>query len=355
MERATESSPMDVSEFDYDLPADRIAQEPLPERDASKLLLLDRGTGRVSHHIFRDLPDLLDPRDLLVLNDTRVIPARVHGAKEGTGGKVEILLLEDLGEGLWECLARGRGRLRPGAGIRLDEDVRGVVESLGDSERVRVRFSPPDGFRRWLARWGRTPLPPYIRRPDTPQDRERYQTVYARAEGAVAAPTAGLHFTPGLLRRLEERGIERVALTLHVGPGTFRPIRARRVEDHRMDPERTHVSAEAARRILGAVKDGRRVVAVGTTVVRTLEGRASPGPQGGCALEPGWAAVSLYITPGYRFRVAGGLVTNFHLPRSTLLVLVAAFAGRERILKAYAEALHKGYRFYSYGDAMLIL
>ncbi|MFQ5913969.1 MAG: tRNA preQ1(34) S-adenosylmethionine ribosyltransferase-isomerase QueA [Nitrospinota bacterium] len=346
---------MDISEFDYPLPGDRIAQEPLPDRDASKLLVLDRRTAGVSHHVFRDLPDLLDPQDLLVMNDTKVIPARVLGKKAKTGGSVEFLLLEDRGSGFWECLARGKGRLRVGTTIEFAEGVRAVVESKGDSERIQVRFTPLEGFRQWLARRGRVPLPPYILRPDRPEDRERYQTVYARAEGAVAAPTAGLHFTHALMQRLEERGIERVSVTLHVGPGTFRPIRTRRVEDHAMDPERTHVSPDGARRIQEAQAAGRCIAAVGTTVVRTLEGRAVSGPHGEITLQPGWAPVSLYISPGYRFRLVGALVTNFHLPRSTLLVLVSAFAGRERILEAYEEALRKNYRFYSYGDAMLIL
>ena len=346
---------MDVSEFDYDLPEGRIAQHPLPERDASKLLVLDRRTGRIAHHVFRDLPELLAPQDLLILNDTRVIPARIFGKKEKTGGSVEVLLLEERGEGVWDCLAKGKSRLRVGTGIELDEGVRGVVESTGrESERIQLRFPPPEVFRESLSRRGHVPLPPYIRRPDSPEDRERYQTVYAETEGAAAAPTAGLHFTPGLLKQLDERGMERATITLHVGPASFRPIRTGRVEDHVMDSERTHVPPETGRRIEEARAAGRRIVAVGTTVVRALEGRAEAGPHETFAIQPGWAPVSLYIRPGYRFRLVGGLLTNFHLPRSTLLVLVAAFAGREHILKAYGEALNKDYRFYSYGDAMLI-
>jgi S-adenosylmethionine:tRNA ribosyltransferase-isomerase len=346
---------MDVSEFDYDLPEERIAQQPLPQRDASKLLVLDRKSRTISHQTFRDLPDLLDPNDLLILNDTRVIPARIFGKKKKTGGRVELLLLQDQGGGVWDCLAKGRGRLRAGMEVQFEEDMLGVVEALGESENVRVRFSSPKPFGDWLARRGHMPLPPYIRREDRPEDRERYQTVYANTEGAVAAPTAGLHFTQGILKRLEARGIQRACLTLHVGPGTFRPIRADRVEDHEMDAENTYISPETASLVNDAQETGKRIVAVGTTVVRTLEGRAVPGPGGKFTVLPGWAPVSLYITPGYPFRLVEALVTNFHLPRSTLLLLVGALAGRELILQAYQEALKEGYRFYSYGDAMLIV
>ena len=346
---------MDVSEFDYDLPEERIAQQPLPQRDASKLLVLDRKTRSISHQTFRDLPDLLDPNDLLILNDTRVIPARIFGKKKKTGGRVEFLLLQDQGGGVWDCLAKGRGRLRTGMEVQFGEDMLGVVEALSESENVRVRFSSLEAFGDWLARQGRMPLPPYIRREDRPEERERYQTVYAKTEGAVAAPTAGLHFTQGVLKRLEERGIQQACLTLHVGPGTFRPIRAGRVEDHEMDAENSYISPETASLVKEALEAGRRIVAVGTTVVRTLEGRAVPGTGGKFTVLPGWAPVSLYITPGYPFRLVDAMVTNFHLPRSTLLLLVGAFAGRELILQAYQEALKEDYRFYSYGDAMLIV
>ncbi len=345
---------MNLSDFEFDLPADRIAQAPLPERDASKLLVLDRRSGEIAHHAFRDLPDLLDPTDLVVVNDTRVIPARLSGWKEKTGGRVEILLVREREEGLWDCMAKGTGRLRPDTALAFEDGVRGVVETRPDADGVRVRFSPKAGFREWVGRRGRVPLPPYIRRPETPEDRECYQTVFAENAGAIAAPTAGLHFTPELLKRLEARGIGRAALTLHVGPGTFRPIRAARVEDHVMDAEETHIPPETARKILETRAGGGRIVAVGTTVVRTLEGRVEASPRGEISLRPGRAAVSLFITPGHRLRLVGGLVTNFHLSGSTLLLLVAAFAGRERILEAYDEALRKGYRFYSYGDAMWI-
>ena len=349
---------MELSEFDYHLPEERIAQEPLPERDASRLLVLERRSGELAHHLFRDLPGLLEPDDLVVFNDVKVIPARIYGAKERTGGKVECLLLEkrdcDRQSELWDCMVKGAGRLRKGSVIQFDEGVRGVVEGKGDRVPIRFSVSGPT-FRDWLEHRGHVPLPPYIRRVDRPEDRERYQTVYARTDGAVAAPTAGLHFTTRVLNDIKERGIEQATVTLHIGAGTFRPIRVQRIANHRMDPEMTEVSPDAAGRISKAHNQGRRIVAVGTSVVRTLEGRTTRDAGGGLAVLSGRAPVSLFITPGYEFQVVSGLVTNFHLPCSTLLLLVSALAGRETIIHAYEEALREGYRFYSYGDAMLIL
>jgi S-adenosylmethionine:tRNA ribosyltransferase-isomerase len=346
---------MDLSLFDYELPPEAIAQEPLAERDASRLLRLDRATGDVRHHVFRDLPELLSPGDLLVVNRSRVFPARLQGRRAG-GGAAEVLLLrpESGSPTLWEALVRPGRRLRAGDLVEVDPALALRVESgpLGPDGRRRVRLlSPETDVAALLDRLGHTPLPPYIRRPDRSSDRERYQTVYARERGSVAAPTAGLHFTEALLGRLEARGVARAEVLLHVGPGTFRPLRSEDVARGRLAPEPFAVPAEAVSAIAATRARGGRVVAVGTTTVRALESLAREGlPPAGGAGETG-----LLIAPGFRFRAVDGLITNFHLPRSSLLLLVAAFAGRERVLAAYGEALRAGYRFYSYGDAMLIL
>ena len=338
---------MDVEEFDYELPAELIAQEPLPERDASRLLVLPREQGEPQHRMMRELPALLRAGDVLVVNDARVIPARLRGRKEGTGGKVEVLLVEPLGGADWLALAQSSKPLRPGAGIEAHGARLTVVEARGEGEIV-VRL-PLDGDALWryLDEAGEMPLPPYIERPARAEDRERYQTIFARERGAVAAPTAGLHFTPRLLEELRGKGVQVAKVTLHVGPGTFLPVRARRVEDHRMLRERYHVPAAA----VDAVASARgRVIAVGTTALRTLE-----AAHDGEALHEGPGSTDLFITPGYRFRAVQGLLTNFHLPRSTLLMLVSAFAGLPRIQAAYREAVARRYRFFSYGDAMLIV
>ncbi|HYO13884.1 MAG TPA: tRNA preQ1(34) S-adenosylmethionine ribosyltransferase-isomerase QueA [Thermoanaerobaculia bacterium] len=337
-----------TSDFDYELPPSSIAQEPAP-RGESRLLVLDC-EGPERHARVRDLPRLLRPGDLLVLNDTRVIPARLHGRRAGAGGAaMELLLLEKIGEREWDALVKPGRRARPGTVIELDAGLAAEVVAKDPDGRHRLRFSEP--VEPHLDRLGHIPLPPYIHRPDTPADRERYQTVYARAPGAVAAPTAGLHFTEELLREIEAAGVEIARVTLHVGIGTFRPVAAERIEEHRMDAERYEVSEDAAGALRRVRAAGGRVVAVGTTVVRTLEGAALAG---GGEVKPGSGATDLFITPGFRFRVADVLLTNFHLPRSTLLMLVSAFAGRERVLAAYEEAVGQGYRFYSYGDAMLV-
>ncbi len=332
---------MDVEEFDYQLPEELIAQEPLPERDASRLLVLPRRSGPVRHARVRDLPDLLRAGDVLVVNDARVIPARLHGRKEGTGGKVELLLVEPLAGGDWLALGQASKPLREGARVEVLGSAIEIVQVREGGELV-VRL-PVRGDALWsfLERAGEVPLPPYIRHAPGETDRERYQTVFARERGAVAAPTAGLHFTPALIEALGARGIAVARITLHVGPGTFLPVRARRVEDHRMHRERYFVPAETAQ----ALARAGRVVAVGTTALRTLE--ASAG-------RPGPGATDLFITPGYDFQVVDALFTNFHLPKSTLLMLVAAFAGLDRIRAAYREAIAERYRFFSYGDAMLI-
>ena len=324
-------------DFDYHLPEEWIAQEPAP-RGESRLLVLDaEGTDR--HRRVRDLPGLLRPGDLLVLNDTRVIPARLYGHRGE--GRMEVLLVEKLADREWEALVRPGRRARPGTEILFEDLSAEVVDKRED--RYRLRFSEP--VEPHLDRLGHVPLPPYIHRPDEASDRERYQTVFARTPGAIAAPTAGLHFSEQLLEEIAAAGIGIAWVTLHVGIGTFKPVSAERVEDHRMDRERYEVGEETAEAIRRTRESGGRIVAVGTTVVRTLES------SGGAA---GSGSTDLFITPGFRFRVVDVLLTNFHLPRSTLLMLVSAFAGRERVLAAYEEAIREGYRFYSYGDAMLV-
>jgi S-adenosylmethionine:tRNA ribosyltransferase-isomerase len=338
-------------DFDFDLPPESIAQQPAP-RGASRLLVLDaEGAGR--HRRVRDLPRLLRPGDLLVLNDTRVIPARLWGRLAGGGeGKIELLLTEKIGDRDWDALVKPGRRARPGTVIALDSEGTGLTAEVIEKDpsgRHRLRFSEP--VEPHLDRLGHVPLPPYIQRPDEEADRERYQTVYARNPGAIAAPTAGLHFSEELLREIAAAGIETATVTLHVGLGTFKPVTAERIEEHRMERERWELPQETAEAIRRTRERGGRVVAVGTTVVRTLESAALSG---GEEIRGGSGATELFITPGFRFQVVDALLTNFHLPRSTLLMLVSAFAGQERVLAAYAEAVREGYRFYSYGDAMLV-
>jgi S-adenosylmethionine:tRNA ribosyltransferase-isomerase len=347
-----------VADFDYDLPPEQIAQAPARPRDASRLMRLDRASGAVSHHRFHDLPDLLRPDDLLVLNDTRVVPAALTARRE-TGGRIEGCFLRARDDGAWEVLLSGRGRLREGETLAVvDADGRPHasirLEARGEGGVWTVRPTDPVDAFALLESAGRPPLPPYIRRerddPRTAADRADYQTVYARQAGAVAAPTAGLHFTDHVFRDLEARGIRRTTVTLHVGLGTFQPVRAERAADHRMHAEWRDVSADAAAAVNRARAAGRRVVAVGTTTVRTLESAAAEDG----TVQPGRAWTDLFIYPPYTFRAVGAMVTNFHLPRTTLLMMVSAFAGREHVLAAYREAVRDGYRFYSYGDAMLI-
>jgi S-adenosylmethionine:tRNA ribosyltransferase-isomerase len=344
---------VDIADFDYLLPSSLIAQEPLPQRDASRLLVLDRRTGGTAHRGFADLPALLAAGDLLVVNRSRVIPARLLGQR-ARGGQAEVLLVRDRGDGRWEAMVRPGRHLRPGQRVTVDDDLSVVVESeaLDASGLRRVRLlSKRREVEAAIERCGRTPLPPYIRRADRPSDRERYQTVYARERGSVAAPTAGLHFTAALLERLAAAGVARAEVVLHVGPGTFQPVKAARVEDHRVAAEPYEVPAETAAAIERTRARGARVVAVGTTTVRALESAASAEGR----VEAGAGETELMIAPGHRFRVVDALLTNFHLPRSSLLLLVAAFAGRDAVLRAYGEAVRERYRFYSYGDAMLIL
>ncbi len=335
-----------LEEFDYDLPADRIAQHAAP-RGESRLLVVGAAESR-SHRRTGDLPELLAPGDLLVVNDSRVLPARLFARRQPGGGRVELLLVERLAPQRWSAMARPGRRLRPGSTLEADGEVQLTLEAVGDDGLYLLRADRP--LSPVLQSHGHIPLPPYIQRPDEPADRERYQTVYARRPGSIAAPTAGLHFDEPLLDRLAGRGVELCRLTLHVGPGTFQPIRSRRIDEHRMAAERFEVTHEAAEKVAQARRRGGRVVAVGTTAVRTLETvAASDG-----LIEAGSGRTDLFIRPGHRFRVVDLLLTNFHLPRSTLLLLVCALGGRERVLAAYRQAVGAGYRFYSYGDAMLV-
>lgn len=359
---------MRTDEFDYALPADRIAQTPIEPRDASRLMVVNRADGRIEHRHFRDLPDFLRPGDALVLNDSRVIPARVF-ARKPSGGQVELLLLRRVGDERWEVLVGGK-RVRRGSCLVVEDgDIHltaRVEDDLGDARRV-VAFDAP--LRPLLDRLGHTPLPPYIHTPLA--DGERYQTVYSRAEGSAAAPTAGLHFTPELLVTLRERGVRLVHTTLHIGLDTFKPVTVEQVEDHEIHSEWASLSPESARTLNQVRLSGGRIVAVGTTAVRTLETaalraagvtgslrHASREPPAACPWQTvvaGEGPTDLFIYPGFRFRAVDALVTNFHLPRSSLLMMVSAFAGRALIRRAYEIAIAEGYRFYSFGDAMLIL
>lgn len=347
-----DAAPADgLAAYDFDLPLDRIAQEPASERDAARLLVLSRAGEALRHGRVKDLPQRLRRGDLLVFNDARVRPARLFGNGPG-GGAVELLLAREIEPGLWDCLGRPAKRLRQGVRLRLRGEVEAVVEERRGDGRYALRFAPQVDVAAHLERCGELPLPPYIKRPDGPTavDQSRYQTVFARARGAVAAPTAGLHFTPALLEALRRQGVELSWLTLHVGPATFMPVRETAPEDHTVEAEWAEIPADTVERIAAAKREGRRVIAVGTTATRALESAAA-SPRGLCA-GSFWA--DAYIRHGFRFRVIDGLLTNFHLPRSTLLMLVCAFAGRAAVLDAYAAALADGYRFYSYGDAMLI-
>ena len=341
---------MRTDDFDYELPPELIAQQPVP-RGSSRLLVVDREGGPLRHLGIGALPSLLRADDLLLLNDTRVIPARLF-ARRRSGRRFELLLLRQLGGGAWEALLRPSARARAGERLELADGGDVIPEQPRGEGRWAVRFDPPLELVR-LERIGETPLPPYIERPEgaVPADRADYQTVYAANPGAVAAPTAGLHFTDELLGAIRAGGTEIAFLTLHVGFGTFRPVAVENVADHEMHEEWYHVSEATAAAVNRAHAEGRRIVCVGTTSVRALEGALAAG-EGRLAPGEGWTR--LFITPGYRFRGVGALLTNFHLPRSTLLMLVSALAGRERILEAYAEAIALRYRFFSYGDAMLI-
>ena len=340
---------MKTSDFDYELPPELIAQTPLERRDASRLMTLNKATGEVGHRHFYELPSLLRPGDCLVLNDSRVLPARLIGHRE-SGGAAEILLLTDKGDKSWECLVRPGRKLREGARVSFGDGAltARITQVLPDGNRL-VKFEYEGIFLEVLERLGKMPLPPYIK--EELQDRERYQTVYSKEVGSAAAPTAGLHFTKELLREVQNMGVKVCYVTLHVGLGTFRPVAEENLEEHDMHSEYCSISRETAETINETKRNGGRVICVGTTSCRTVESWA--GEDGAMKESSGWT--NIYIYPGYRFKVMDALVTNFHLPQSTLIMLVSALAGREHVLAAYKEAVKERYRFFSFGDAMLIV
>ena len=340
---------MKTSDFNYELPKELIAQTPLEKRDTSRLMTLDRKTGAWEHHHFYELPDFLEPGDCLILNDSRVLPARLLGQRLPGGGACEVLLLIDRGEKTWECLVRPGRHMREGTKLSFGngELTAEVTEVLSDGNRL-VRFDYEGIFLEVLEHLGKMPLPPYIK--EELQDQERYQTVYSKVPGSAAAPTAGLHFTPELLETIRRKGVNIGYVTLHVGLGTFRPVKEEEITEHEMHSEFCILPPETARLINETKAGGRRCICVGTTSCRTLESWAAEDGR----MEPKAGWTSIYIYPGYRFKVMDGLVTNFHLPESTLIMLVSAFAGREHVLAAYEEAVRERYRFFSFGDAMFL-
>lgn len=340
---------MKTSDFYYDLPQELIAQDPLEDRSSSRLLVLDKETGEVEHHVFREIIDYLHPGDCLVINDTKVIPARLIGVKEDTGAKIEVLLLKRGADDVWETLVKPGRKARPGARISFGDGllIGEVVDVVDEGNRL-IRFEYEGIFEEILDQLGQMPLPPYITH--QLKDKDRYNTVYAEHPGSAAAPTAGLHFTPELLREIEKKGVDIAHVTLHVGLGTFRPVKVDDVENHHMHSEFYMIDEEAAEKINRAGAGGGRVICVGTTSCRTVESAADEnGKLKACS---GWTDIFIY--PGYRFKVLDALITNFHLPESTLIMLVSALAGREHILAAYEEAVRERYRFFSFGDAMFI-
>ena len=340
---------MKKSDFYFELPEELIAQTPLERRDASRLLHLDKETGEIEHRHFYELPEFLRAGDCLVLNDTRVLPARLLGCRR-SGGGVELVLLRDLGEGRWECLSRPGRKTKPGTELSFgDGELTATVEAVAEGGNRIVRFHYEGIFLEVLERLGKMPLPPYIKA--ELRDAERYQTVYSRELGSAAAPTAGLHFTPELLRQIEEMGVRVCYVTLHVGLGTFRPVKEEEIEDHEMHSEFCVIPPETAEAVNRTKREGGRVIAVGTTSCRTLESFAEENGE----LKPGSRWTDIFIYPGYRFKCIDALITNFHLPESTLIMLVSALAGREHILHAYEVAVRERYRFFSFGDSMLIL
>lgn len=337
---------MSLHEYDYELPSDLIAQGPAGERDASRLMVVSRGDGARTHRTFRDLPTFLRPGDVLVFNDTRVLHARMHARREASGGRVELLLLRPTGAGEWEAMAQPARRLVPGERLRLDSGA--AVTFVDRTELGTVRITVPPDVESDLAAHAQLPLPPYIR--EYKGNPDRYQTVYARVDGSVAAPTAGLHFTPELFDSLQRMGVQIRYITLHVGAGTFKPVQTERLDEHVMHAERYLVPAQLPAELRTMRRHGGRVIAVGTTSARSLEAVAAQPESAGR-----WAETDLYIRPGYEWQMVDGLITNFHLPRSTLLMLVASLLARNDWRTIYGEAVHRGYRFYSFGDAMMII
>ena len=341
---------MDVKDFYFDLPQELIAQDPLEDRSSSRLLVLDKNTGAIEHRVFKDIVNYLRPGDCLVINDTKVIPARLFGVKKDTGAKIELLLLKRRENDIWETLVKPGKKAKPGTVIDFGDGLLTgtVLETVDDGNRL-IQFSYEGIFEEILDQLGQMPLPPYITH--QLKDKNRYQTVYAKHEGSAAAPTAGLHFTPELLKEIEEKGIDIARVTLHVGLGTFRPVKVDEITDHHMHSEFYQVDEEAAEKINRAKDSGHRVICVGTTSCRTIESAADE--TGHLKPTSGWTEIFIY--PGYKFKILDGLITNFHLPESTLIMLVSALAGREHVLAPYEEAVQERYRFFSFGDAMLIV
>lgn len=340
---------MNVKDFYYELPRELIAQDPLEHRDSSKLMVLDRASGTLVHETFRDVKKYLRPKDCLVINNTKVIPARLYGIKEGTGAKIELLLLKRMENDIWETLVKPGKKARPGTKISFGDGLlTGEIIGMAEEGNRLIQFRYTGIFEEILDRLGQMPLPPYITH--QLQDKNRYQTVYAKYDGSAAAPTAGLHFTPELLGEIRSMGVKIAEITLHVGLGTFRPVKEADVQKHHMHSEFFQIDEKAAERINEAKAGGGRIISVGTTSTRTLE--AAADEKGYLKAKSGWTDIFIY--PGYQFRVIDGLITNFHLPESTLLMLVSALAGRERVLDAYKVAVEKKYRFFSFGDAMLV-
>ena len=341
---------MDVKDFYFDLPQELIAQDPLEDRASSRLLVLDKNTGEITHKGFRDILEYLKPEDCLVINDTKVIPARLFGVKEDTGAKIEILLLKRRENDIWETLVKPGKKAKPGTRIVFGEGLLSgtVLETVDDGNRL-IQFSYEGIFEEILDQLGQMPLPPYITH--QLKDKNRYQTVYAKHEGSAAAPTAGLHFTKELLKQVEDMGVKIAHVTLHVGLGTFRPVKVEHVQDHHMHSEFYVVEESEAKKVNDTKEAGGRVICVGTTSCRTVESAADENGR----LKAGTGWTDIFIYPGYQFKILDGLITNFHLPESTLVMLVSALAGREHILAAYEEAIRERYRFFSFGDAMLIL
>lgn len=348
---------MHINDFDYELPEELIAQKPADRRDASRLLVVHRNTGKTEHRHFYDILEYLKEGDCLVLNNSKVLPARLYGIKEGTGAKVEFLLIKRIEGDRWETMVRPGKRLKPGDSVMFSEEPllkADIIDYGNDGTRI-VEFSYDGIFMERLEEIGSMPLPPYIERQSENEDRDRYQTVYCREEGSVAAPTAGLHFTEELLEKAKAKGVELAYVTLHVGIGTFRPVKCENIEDHSMHFEEYHIDEETADTINRAKAEGRRVISVGTTSTRTVESAAYFDEDKGCwQVRSGENSTGIFIYPGYEFRIIDSLITNFHLPKSTLLMLISALYDREKILEVYQEAIRERYRFFSYGDAMFI-
>lgn len=348
---------MHINDFDYELPQELIAQTPAAKRDASRLMVVNRENGTIEHKHFYDITDYLKEGDCLVLNNSKVLPARLYGVKEGTGANVEFLLIKRIEGDIWETMVRPGKRLKPGDSVSFSEDklFRAIVKDYGEDGTRIVEFEYEGIFLERLEELGKMPLPPYIERENNSEDKDRYQTVYAKNEGSVAAPTAGLHFTPELLEKAKAKGVKLAYVTLHVGIGTFRPVKVENIEEHHMHFEEYFIDEETAELINETVKAGGRIVSVGTTSTRTVESAAFFDEEAGKYLvRAGHGSTGIFIYPGYEFKIIKALITNFHLPKSTLLMLISALYNREDILKAYKVAVEEKYRFFSYGDAMLI-